>query len=76
MTVWEQAFLPPIALFLPQGDFEHVKPKKKPRNSLSYMAFLYGGKIGIRTLGALAYTTDFESVPFGHSGIFPRRRAS
>lgn len=39
------------------------------------ISIVYGGKIGIRTLGALAYTTDFESVPFGHSGIFPRRGA-
>lgn len=33
---------------------------------------MYGGEIGIRTLGAIADTTDFESVPFDHSGISPK----
>ena len=33
-----------------------------------------GGEIGIRTLGTVASTTDFESVPFGHSGISPTAR--
>ena len=35
---------------------------------------MYGGEIGIRTLGTVASTTDFESVPFGHSGISPTER--
>ena len=35
---------------------------------------MYGGEIGIRTLGTVASTTDFESVPFGHSGISPTAR--
>ena len=30
------------------------------------------GKRGIRTLGTVARTTVFETVPFGHSGIFPK----
>ena len=30
-----------------------------------------GGKRGIRTLGTVARTTVFETVPFDHSGIFP-----
>ncbi len=33
-----------------------------------------GGEIGIRTLGTGEGTTDFESVPFGHSGISPTAR--
>lgn len=35
-----------------------------------------GGESGIRTLGTVARTTDFESVPFDHSGNSPSRRAS
>ncbi len=30
-----------------------------------------GGETGIRTLGGIAATIDFESIPFGHSGISP-----
>src|SRR5689334_23710328 len=30
-----------------------------------------GGKRGIRTLGTVARTTVFETVPFDRSGIFP-----
>lgn len=36
--------------------------------------FPIGGEIGIRTLGTGEGTTDFESVPFGHSGISPTAR--
>ena len=36
--------------------------------------FNNGGEIGIRTLGTGEGTTDFESVPFGHSGISPTAR--
>ena len=32
----------------------------------------FGRETGIRTLGTLAGTTDFESVPFVHSGTSPR----
>ena len=32
---------------------------------------LFGGEGGIRTLGTREGTTDFESVPFGHSGTSP-----
>ena len=32
-----------------------------------------GGGTGIRTLGTLARTTVFETAPFNHSGIPPRR---
>ena len=31
-----------------------------------------GRETGIRTLGTLAGTTDFESIPFVHSGTSPR----
>ncbi len=33
--------------------------------------FIICGKRGIRTLGTRKSTTVFETVPFGHSGIFP-----
>lgn len=39
-----------------------------------FIYFMYGGEIGIRTLGTGEGTTDFESVPFGHSGISPTAR--
>ena len=39
-----------------------------------FVLFNNGGEIGIRTLGTVASTTDFESVPFGHSGISPTAR--
>lgn len=32
-----------------------------------------GGEGGIRTLGEIAPTTVFETVPFGHSGTSPIR---
>ena len=32
---------------------------------------VFGGEGGIRTLGTREGTTDFESVPFGHSGTSP-----
>ena len=32
----------------------------------------FGGKTGIRTLGARKGTTVFETAPIDHSGIFPR----
>ena len=31
-----------------------------------------GGEGGIRTLGTLARSLDFESSPFGHSGTSPK----
>ena len=31
----------------------------------------YGGRGGIRTPGAIARTTLFESAPFDHSGTLP-----
>lgn len=33
--------------------------------------FCFGGKTGIRTLGARKGTTVFETAPIDHSGIFP-----
>jgi hypothetical protein len=45
-----------------------VKKKSKPESLLSCC-----GKGGIRTLGTVARTTVFETVPFNHSGIFPKR---
>jgi hypothetical protein len=53
------------------------KPPKQ-KSPVAYSAtglFLCnGGEIGIRTLGTGEGTTDFESVPFGHSGISPTAR--
>jgi hypothetical protein len=43
---------------------------KKP-NLLSRLGLIDGGETGIRTLGGIATTIDFESIPFGHSGISP-----
>ena len=34
-----------------------------------------GGETGIRTLGALASTTVFETAPFDHSGTSPQGRS-
>ena len=49
--------------------------KQKSPVDLDLRGFhLYGGEIGIRTLGTGEGTTDFESVPFGHSGISPTAR--
>ncbi len=47
---------------------------KKPRDHSLRGFSMYGGEIGIRTLGTGEGTTDFESVPFGHSGISPTAR--
>ena len=38
----------------------------------SALASVFGGERGIRTLGALAGTHDFQSCTFGHSVISPR----
>ncbi len=35
----------------------------------------YGGEGGIRTLGTLARTPDFESGTFDHSATSPQRRS-
>ena len=35
--------------------------KKKPPGALTAGGLIFGGEIGIRTLGAIADTTDFES---------------
>ena len=49
--------------------------KEKPPQLIELRGFSgYGGEIGIRTLGTGEGTTDFESVPFGHSGISPTAR--
>ena len=40
-------------------------------NKNNYIKDTNGGETGIRTLGTLAGTTDFESVPFDHSGTSP-----
>ena len=39
--------------------------------SLQYTAHAYSGEGGIRTLGTLAGTTVFETVPINHSGTSP-----
>ena len=40
-------------------------------NKNNYIQGINGRETGIRTLGTLAGTTDFESVPFDHSGTSP-----
>ena len=35
------------------------------------MSVSFSGETGIRTLGTVARTTVFETVPFNHSGISP-----
>lgn len=48
---------------------QHIN--KKP-NLFDKLGLINGGETGIRTLGGIAATIDFESIPFGHSGISPR----
>ena len=48
---------------------QHIN--KKP-NLFDRLGLINGGETGIRTLGGIAATIDFESIPFGHSGISPR----
>ena len=48
----------------------HTK-KDKPATGAGLRG-ICGGETGIRTLGGIAATIDFESIPFGHSGISPR----
>ncbi len=45
---------------------------KKPVNLVFIGLSKDGGERGIRTLGTLARTRDFQSRPFGHSGISPK----
>lgn len=60
-----------------KGVYHSVYRKQKEQKSpvKQGLSVLYGGEPGIRTLGTLAGTTDFESVPFDHSGNSPSRRA-
>ncbi len=51
-----------------------IEKQKAPQTIDLQGFFMYGGEIGIRTLGTGEGTTDFESVPFGHSGISPTAR--
>jgi hypothetical protein len=46
--------------------------KMKKPNLHGKLGLKNGGETGIRTLGGIATTIDFESIPFGHSGISPR----
>ena len=48
-----------------------ITDTKKP-NRINQLGYIDGGETGIRTLGGIAATIDFESIPFGHSGISPR----
>ena len=43
-------------------------------NKIINLSEYYGRETGIRTLGTLAGTTDFESVPFDHSGTSPHMK--
>jgi hypothetical protein len=45
----------------------------KKTSLFNRLGLVYGGETGIRTLGGIAATIDFESIPFGHSGISPWR---
>ena len=59
------------------GLSSHPENEKAPEmfnHFRGLVVFNNGGEIGIRTLGTVASTTDFESVPFGHSGISPTAR--
>lgn len=57
------------------GPGQPIAGNKKAPEIDDFRGFhLYGGEIGIRTLGTGEGTTDFESVPFGHSGISPTAR--
>ena len=47
------------------------RSNKKSEAHLRIASVGAGGKRGIRTLGTVARTTVFETVPFDHSGIFP-----
>ncbi len=47
------------------------KQLNKKTNKINGFNLMYGGETGIRTLGGIATTIDFESIPFGHSGISP-----
>ena len=44
----------------------------KQKAQLCWAFCFIGGESGIRTLGTVARTTDFESVPFDHSGNSPK----
>ena len=50
--------------------YQKKKQMKKP-SLFNRLGLRYGGETGIRTLGGIAATIDFESIPFGHSGISP-----
>lgn len=55
---------------------DNKKPAKPDAMRVSctlpdYPGLPFGGETGIRTLGGIAATIDFESIPFGHSGISP-----
>ena len=48
-----------------------ASPSCKKPNLSDRLGLEDGGETGIRTLGGIAATIDFESIPFGHSGISP-----
>lgn len=58
---------------------KQMEKRKKKRMIKTYrnkalkrgLIFKAGGETGIRTLGTIAGTTVFETVPFNHSGISP-----
>lgn len=60
---------------IPEAAVNNGRKRKNPAAYSATGLFLCnGGEIGIRTLGTGEGTTDFESVPFGHSGISPTAR--
>ena len=48
-----------------------LTPKNNKAPEFGALSHISGGEPGIRTLGTLACSTDFESVPFDHSGNSP-----
>src|SRR5690606_12771271 len=73
-----QGAMPPVETKKPHTVFRlwGFLSDSNQKLSKSLITTSYGGEPGIRTLGTLAGTTDFESVPFDHSGNSPSRRAS
>ena len=62
------AFLFPAFM---RANSQHSENKNAPACCGGH--YLFCGERGIRTLGTVAHTTVFETVPFNHSGISPKR---
>ena len=53
------------------SDVDSKIPIKNYFFIIRFLFMMLGRETGIRTLGTFAGTTDFESVPFDHSGTSP-----